>query len=171
MFPNGFSPKKSGMKTAAKNRPGMFRMETSPAYAPGGFRGGFMRMVCWMVVLFLVSATASLVCAQDTDPEFLLNHREIGEHQRPKVLFKHDAHAKEYKIDCINCHHDYDANGNNKGGEGEACSACHSPSGKGKAALPLTEAFHRQCKSCHEDTRMKDRPKGPVMCGECHVRK
>jgi hypothetical protein len=29
----------------------------------------------------------------------------------------------------------------------------------------LTKAFHTNCKGCHENKN-----KGPVMCGECHVR-
>jgi hypothetical protein len=32
--------------------------------------------------------------------------------------------------------------------------------------LSLKDAFHSQCKCCHENMKA-----GPVTCGECHVRK
>jgi len=92
----------------------------------------------------------------------------FGRHQRPAALFEHDAHNEKAKLqDCVACHH-----GGGQGridpsasSEGTPCSECHavSPAGTGTS---LMRAFHKQCVGCH--TAQK---KGPLACGECHVRK
>lgn len=104
------------------------------------------------------------------DAVMTLMHKEIASHQRSPVKFNHEAHSG--KLDCARCHHDFDKYLNNRGGEDKAqpCANCH-----GKPAVknvpPMTEAFHGQCKRCHEDLRSEGVASGPVMCGECHVRK
>jgi hypothetical protein len=80
---------------------------------------------------------------------------------RPPALFDHDLH--EEKADCADCHH-----GGEDGkldpdmsSEGIPCADCHAvdaPKG-----TDLTRAYHKQCITCHEQTR-----KGPLSCGECH---
>jgi len=102
--------------------------------------------------------------AHSQDDAFVLNHTEIGKHQRPLVEFNHKLHA-ENKLDCSRCHHDFDAFLNNRGGEGQTCDSCHRKNADDDQPS-LKDAFHSQCKTCHES--MKE---GPVACGECHVRK
>jgi hypothetical protein len=115
-------------------------------------------------VLFLVP----LVWSQD--PIQVLEHKEIGPHQRPLVTFNHDKHTAS--LECIRCHHDYDEHGNNRGGEDKAqpCASCHQPTAK-PPKPSLEGAFHGQCKGCHEAMWGRERRSGPVMCGECHSRK
>ncbi len=116
------------------------------------------------ITLFMLSA----VSVFGQDPVMMLGEKEIAAHQRPPVQFQHEKHSAN--IDCLQCHHDYDKYLNNKGGEGQPCSACHGLKSKPEI-LPLTEAFHIQCKSCHDAMRQEGSPSGPVMCGECHVKK
>ena len=48
-----------------------------------------------------------------------------------------------------------------------SCSECHKKSGKDNL-VSLSNAFHRQCKGCHEIVREKEKITPPVMCGQCH---
>ncbi len=124
----------------------------------------------------LVTVLISLMIASvafPQDPIMVMDHnKEIGVHERPLVQFTHEKHMELIKPDCLYCHHDFDKHGNNVGGDSaaQACAACHGQ-GSGKKLIPLKEAFHGQCKGCHEKLREKGYTSGPVTCGECHVRK
>lgn len=126
-------------------------------------RYGRVLLVLMVLVLFV-----SPVFSQEA--VMMLNHQVIGAHERAPVKFNHEQHSG--KLECKRCHHDYDEYLNNKGGEdtAQACTACHGAAGK-KNLPPLTEAFHAQCKKCHEELRAEKKSSGPVMCGECHVKK
>lgn len=120
---------------------------------------------CFLVLVFLCSALAPLAFSQDA--VIVLDHKELGSHQRSLVSFDHEKHSTG--IECSRCHHDYEENGTNKGGDGQPCSVCHGQK-QAKARLPLEKAFHAQCKGCHEDLRAKGSANIPLLCGECHVR-
>ena len=64
---------------------------------------------------------------------------------------------------------DYDELGNNLGSDGQACADCHTATG-GDNPVPLTRAFHIQCKGCHQALNAAGDKTPPVMCGQCHVR-
>lgn len=125
------------------------------------FRCAMAVLICILFVPVAFSQEATMV----------LKHKQITTHERTPVTFNHEQHAS--RLDCIQCHHDYDKYGNNRGGEDKAqmCSNCHGKPGGEKKVLPLTEAFHAQCKKCHERIKAEGKTSGPVMCGECHVRK
>jgi hypothetical protein len=121
-----------------------------------------MDTIKYLLPFALIVLAASLGFSQEDI--IVLNHQQIGPHQRPLVRFSHAKHLDA--IDCSRCHHDYDQFGANIGGEGRACSECH---GANKAnIIPLTRAFHLQCKNCHLDLISKGRTSGPIMCGQCH---
>ena len=89
--------------------------------------------------------------------------------QRPPSVFKHDEHNERALIEaCNECHHVYDDNGNfleDESSDDQSCSECHEPEASGRK-LVLMKAFHMNCKGCHTQKK-----KGPVMCGQCHVRR
>jgi len=123
-----------------------------------------MAPIKYLLACALIVFAASLGFSQED--LMVLNHQQLGFHQRPLVRFSHARHMDA--IDCSRCHHDYDQYGANIGGEGQACSECH---GVNKAnPVPLTRAFHVQCKGCHLELIRKDRTSGPIMCGQCHQR-
>ena len=124
----------------------------------------FGRYIIALVALCLAFAPSAF----SQDAMIVLDHKELGAHQRPLVRFDHDKHSSSMK--CSRCHHDYDKYGNNKVEEdGQACTACHEKK-NGKTRIPLEQALHTQCKNCHEDLRAQGAGNAPVMCGECHVR-
>ena len=89
--------------------------------------------------------------------------------QRPAALFEHDTHNETAGIDeCGRCHHVFDDEGNlleDASSEDMRCADCHDVEASG-AVPSLLDAFHTNCKGCHLEEE-----KGPIMCGECHVRR
>jgi hypothetical protein len=98
----------------------------------------------------------------------IISSDAFEEHQRPPAVFKHDEHNEEAEIfDCSICHHVYE--------DGELipgamsidlpCSECHKV-GSDRKSPSLMKAYHKLCMGCH-----KKEDKGPITCGECHVKK
>lgn len=89
---------------------------------------------------------------------------------RPAAVFSHDNHnaAAELDEDCAVCHHAYDGKTRLEGetSEDSPCAECHGLKPTPENSVGLRKAFHTRCKSCHFQSR-----KGPVLCGECHIRK
>ncbi len=90
--------------------------------------------------------------------------------QRPAAIFEHDDHNEtaELEDDCSVCHHSYDGKKliKDETSEESACADCHTLKPTPKNAVPLRIAFHNKCKTCHFEST-----KGPVLCGECHIKK
>jgi hypothetical protein len=82
-----------------------------------------------------------------------------------KVTFAHKKHAETLKIDCLKCHHTW------KKGEttGKLCKDCHKAQAEGKTRS-AKEAYHKDCKGCHEDAKKANKPAGPTGCTQCHVK-
>jgi hypothetical protein len=88
--------------------------------------------------------------------------------RRPPAVFRHDDHNETAEIEeCNECHHIYE-NGErlaDESSEDQRCADCHTE--KALDNQPgLRKAFHLNCKGCHQSKKQ-----GPVMCGECHVRR
>ncbi len=124
-------------------------------------KGILMTYIKFLLILLVFAAFIPLAHSQEDF--YILNHKILGKHQRPPVVFDHKFHSE--KIDCLRCHHDFDAYGNNRGGEGQSCDSCHKKEAD-EDQPSLVDAFHWKCKGCHENMKA-----GPVACGECHVRK
>jgi len=82
-----------------------------------------------------------------------------------KVTFTHKKHAETLKNDCMKCHHTW------KKGEtsGKLCSDCHKAKAEGKA-LAAKDAYHKDCKGCHDEAKKANKPAGPTGCTQCHVK-
>jgi hypothetical protein len=86
--------------------------------------------------------------------------------------FTHVKHAREYKISCWACHHEYDENKKitwSPWGETKKCSECHDPIIK-KGNMPLLQAaYHKNCKGCHKERKIfKDDNLAYRKCTYCH---
>ena len=87
--------------------------------------------------------------------------------QRTPSLFAHDEHNETAGIDdCAECHHVYEDGQlvEDESSEDQSCSDCHSLEGGG-GQPSLINAFHANCKGCHQEQE-----KGPILCGECHIK-
>ncbi len=127
-----------------------------------------MKYLSSLFALLLALALA-VPAAMGQDDVMKLSSAGQGLADRPAVVFSHAQHSEIYE--CTACHHEYDQYLNNTGGDGGKCSQCHKASATAKNPIPLTLAFHRQCKSCHLRLMEVRAPKtGPIMCGQCHRR-
>ena len=87
--------------------------------------------------------------------------------ERPASIFRHEEHNEAAGIEeCYECHHLYEDGQlvEDESSEDQSCSECHALEGS-DGQPGLMEAFHLNCKGCHVKQQ-----KGPVMCGECHVK-
>jgi len=100
---------------------------------------------------------------------------EFHKNQRPPVLFlenHHDQHMENQ--DCLECHHKY-KNGKNVLDEEDldedntdtSCASCHNNHEK----YDLQQAYHKQCIGCHDRLSTANIKAGPILCGECHIRR
>jgi len=87
--------------------------------------------------------------------------------QRPAVGFRHDEHNDLAGIEeCNECHHVYEDGEKleDESSEDQSCSECHEEISS-EEQPGLRRAFHLNCKGCHLENK-----KGPIMCGQCHMR-
>jgi hypothetical protein len=112
-------------------------------------------------LIFLISAH----CQEDM--QFVGNDAFVKS-RRPPAVFGHDEHNELAGIEsCSVCHHVHDETGNlleDESSEDQRCSDCHELARSGNKPA-LMKAYHANCKGCH-----KMKKKGPLMCGQCHVR-
>ncbi len=82
-----------------------------------------------------------------------------------KVTFNHLKHQETLKIECLKCHHTW------KQGEtsGKLCRECHKAGAEGKSLL-AKDAFHKNCRGCHEEAKKANKPAGPTLCTHCHLK-
>ncbi len=111
------------------------------------------------VLLAVVAAVVFAFGPAIAAPPEKITLKEIQKTKTP-VAFDHKAHGAQVKS-CQACHHKDEA------GKEQKCSTakCHGAKAEGKK-LDLKEAFHKQCKGCHQKEK-----KGPVKCDQCHPKK
>jgi c(7)-type cytochrome triheme protein len=129
----------------------------------------FWPSVLWVPLLIFFA----LPNAFGQEEELLLDNPDAYvEKHRPAVLFPHELHMGE--LDCLDCHHDYDEDGENvldedlleEDSEEILCGSCHDAG----TDIDLKKAFHRQCMGCHRELRMAGSGAAPELCGECHIK-
>ncbi len=121
----------------------------------------FLGMSLMVSLLILAAAYSQEDMVVVNDPGFKAS-------QRPPAVFQHDQHNESAGIEeCNECHHVYE-DGNlaeDESSEDQSCSDCHGLKADGSQP-GLMKAFHANCKGCHQKSG-----KGPIMCGQCHVRR
>ncbi len=117
------------------------------------------------VLVFAFPAIRAL--SSDAAEDNVLNYAAFENPQRPIAVFDHDGHNEKAELEdkCWFCHHNDGTNpSEDESSEGTPCADCHSVK-PDDGTTPLMEAYHKQCITCHEE-----KGKGPVACGQCHVR-
>ncbi len=109
------------------------------------------------IIILIVCLISGIVCyAAFTPPAPDEPLRIMFQNKGGKVLFTHSVHVDNYTGDCLDCHHNLDDD------ETYNCSDCHEETGD-DYMLSRADAFHDQCKGCHEDYGA-----GPIECNSCH---
>lgn len=121
---------------------------------------------CMMMATLVVSLFV-FVTAHSQEDMTHVDNSAFADPQRVPSLFNHEQHNENAGIEeCNECHHIYE-DGRKleyESSEDQLCSDCHAETAEGSTPA-LTMAFHTNCKGCH-----LQKEKGPIMCGECHVR-
>ncbi len=122
------------------------------------------------MIVFLATVLISgclLLSVYSQEEMEIVDNEVFTSPQRASSSFLHDEHNEIAEIEeCYECHHLYE-NGiivEEESSEEQECSECHKENSS-NGYLPLRKAYHTSCKGCH-----LERKKGPIMCGECHVK-
>ncbi len=120
--------------------------------------------VAWLAAFWVLIGSA-----HSQEDMHIVNAVAFKNSKRPPAVFRHDDHNEAAGIEaCNQCHHVYDEGGKwveDESSEDTSCADCHGFEAEGRKP-GLMKAFHKTCKGCHQEKH-----KGPVMCGQCHVRK
>jgi len=130
---------------------------------------GDIRMKRNLLIVLLLPAVWVFLTLPALSQEDLMVVKDDGfpKRQRPPAVFEHDNHNETAEIEeCNECHHIYESGEKkeDESSEDQLCSDCHSANSS-DSQPGLKKAFHLSCKGCHLEKK-----KGPIICGECHVR-
>ena len=121
--------------------------------------------------LLLILAAFAVCCfpimASSQEDMTAIDNQVFENPKRPPAVFEHDQHNELAAIEeCNVCHHLYEDGKliEDESSEDQRCADCHEMQDVGRKP-GLVEAFHTNCKSCH-----REKKKGPLMCGQCHLR-
>ena len=107
------------------------------------------------------------VTAHSQEDMTVIENQAFGNPKRPAAAFRHDQHNELARIEeCNVCHHVYEDGKliEDESSEEQRCADCHELQDIDRKP-GLMKTFHTHCKSCH-----RGKKKGPLMCGQCHVR-
>jgi hypothetical protein len=112
-----------------------------------------------MLALFVLVLLPGAL-AQKKTPESMMLKLEGA--KLPPVPFSHPLHTEKAKIECVECHHK-DKNPREPGG----CMPCHDLKNVKSGAIPIKDAYHKNCIDCHKESSAKG-VKAPTACNDCH---
>lgn len=125
-----------------------------------------MKKGIFPLIVLLLLAVLLLPAFSQEDME-VVDDEGFDKKQRPPAVFRHDEHNETASIEeCNECHHVYEDGKKvaDESSEDQGCWECHEENDVGNQP-GLRKAFHENCKGCHLQNK-----KGPIMCGQCHVR-
>jgi predicted CXXCH cytochrome family protein len=127
-----------------------------------------MKKCAFFICAGLMATLLIFVFAYAQEDMVVVNDPAFIDPQRPPAVFHHEEHNEKAGLEeCNKCHHVFNDKGKlveDESSEDQSCSECHELKASGKKP-GLMKAFHTNCLGCH-----KEKNKGPVMCGQCHVR-
>ena len=126
-----------------------------------------MKDAIGIVIALMLGILVSPSTAWSQDDMVVVDNAIFGNPQRTASVFVHDDHNDAAEIDdCAECHHVYEDGQRveDASSEDQSCSECHDLEGSNDQPS-LIKAFHLNCKGCHQAQN-----KGPIMCGECHIK-
>ena len=101
----------------------------------------------------------------------ILDNEGYKKDRKGPVEFSHRKHAKDYRVLCWECHHEYKDKENvwAPWAETKKCRECHDPLKKEITEIKLQKAFHYNCKGCHKALAKEEKKTGAYQkCAGCH---
>ena len=126
-----------------------------------------MKKAAVFIFAIVVVSAFLFVSAYSQEEMTFVDNSVFKNPQRTSSIFRHDEHNEKAGIEeCNKCHHVYEDGKllEDESSEDQRCSDCHELKSSGSTPA-LMKAFHMNCKGCHLNEK-----KGPVMCGECHLK-
>jgi len=126
-----------------------------------------MKKAAVFIFAIVVVSAFLFVSAYSQEEMTSVDSSVFAKPERTPSVFRHDEHNEKAGIEeCNKCHHVYEDGKllEDESSEDQLCSDCHELKSSGSTPA-LMKAFHMNCKGCH----LKEK-KGPVMCGECHLK-
>lgn len=133
-----------------------------------------------MAIVLVGISVGSIGASSDKKGEsdlnvIIIDNEDYDRDRKGPVTFTHRKHALDYKIQCWECHHDYNNEGINiwnPWGETLKCKECHDASEAIDKAVKLQTAYHINCKNCHKTMAKENKKTGPYRnCLTCHQKK
>jgi hypothetical protein len=134
-------------------------------------------ILCLILAFGLAAAVAQTTKSGEVEDAFIIETKDMKPKDlKPGVGFTHLKHSVDYKITCVECHHDYKDGKNvwKEGDEVKLCVECHDMKKRGpaKKQYKLKNAMHKNCQTCHKELAKDKKPTGPTKkCAECHTGK
>lgn len=128
------------------------------------------KLLILTLILLLIPVWGAFSEEQPSDTPKLerLDNTVFNKTRRPGAVFSHDDHNEKAGLDdCAVCHHVYEKGilVADESSEDSPCSECHALVPAPDNRFSLSVAFHKRCRDCHFESG-----KGPVLCGECHIK-
>ncbi len=121
-----------------------------------------LRILAVLVATMFRAAAASAFAENKGAPTSVIDHVKGT---KKACDFPHAKHQVLEGVACNKCHH----------AEAESkCSKCHAAeatkNAAGKDQIKAQDAYHNQCKKCHQEYKAKDEAKyGKLpLCNSCH---
>ena len=134
-------------------------------------------LLTWVLIAFtgLFFLTVGVLTAADAPDDVKIENEGYKKDKKGPVTLSHKKHNEEYKVNCTECHHDFQ-DGKNVWKEGDPvkkCGECHDSKKKQGKVMKLQNAYHKNCKTCHKTlVKEKKSDKAPFKkCNDCHQKK
>jgi hypothetical protein len=128
--------------------------------------------LCFLTGFMFIAV--GVLTAADVPDEVKIENPGYKSDKKGAVLLSHKKHQVDYKVACIECHHDY-KDGKNVWKEGDPvkkCIECHDTNKKQGKIDKSQNAFHKNCKDCHKEQTKAGKKNAPYKkCNDCHQKK
>ena len=127
-----------------------------------------------LIITGLIFLIMGVLAAADVPDDVTIENKGYKKDKKGSVHLSHKKHSVDYKVTCMDCHHEY-ADGKNTWKEGDPvkkCVDCHDPNKSVGEAKKLQLAYHSNCKDCHKAATVAGSKNAPYKkCNDCHAKK
>ena len=137
-----------------------------------GKSSAFLKFLLIVLLCLSIGIIADLGAATEDLDVITIDNKGYTEDRKSPVLFEHEMHARDYEVNCWECHHDYKEGENVwvPWGTTKKCIDCHDPQKAQGDILRLQTAYHVNCKNCHKERQIFGKSDLAYReCNTCHI--